>query len=499
MENAFKKFFRFFPIFIIIFFIGNYTNAYFEDFDSYSDGDQINSKPYWELSNATELVSNTYSTSSPNSLRQAGNVEYYYNIDEEFDVIYFSFRNRHDTNVAKSYNVYGFDNVICSSPCYLIDNIFDFGLRQSDDLIYFSASSSEHLLLSGPVIDTWYYAKIEYDKTNNLVKGTLLNNGATSGWLPIKATLNGSPLQKIMILGNTYSGNYFYTDDLIINTTSLLDKISFINPAESSISTLSDFYWEYQLSISTSTYWTTYEWLNVDLLIFHTTSGEIDSTSTFSVLRYPMSDFVPLSTYDFIVDDPLSFPDRTGAYYAGINLLGVLESGASVSLATDLVIFGIATSTSGYNPSGWCSGLCVDLATSTSPEWWEFWDWSVDDLGATLLCAGRYTICYAVQPHSFSTAMFNDIYEDFKTVFPFNAFFEIASTTENAFASSTMSNDQTFGIPMINSEKHLSIIPVLSSSTLSSFIGTTNAGIFRTTIGYLFYAFTASLILLIIW
>lgn len=490
--------------FIGIFFIfGNNVFAMTEDFDSYSDGDQINSKPYWALSNATELVSNTYASSSPNSLRQAGNVSIYYNINEEFDVIYFSFRNRHDTNSAKVYNVYGFDNVICGSSCYFIDNIFDFGLKQSANKIYFSASSTEHTLLSSPVVDTWYYAKVEYDKTNHLVKGTLLNNGVDSGWLPIKSTLNGSALQKILILGNIYSGNYFYTDDINLNVTNLVDKVEFINPLDAGFYNLVDGYsspyyfnWHVSFNLGTST---VANYPSDRPLV----TISFEKVGSYNPTIFEMTDFVLLDneyygsdTWTLIDENISNYPTELGEYNAIATLWDVYTSNGekvySHILDDQEINFTIQSATT-TTPTAWCSNLCADIATSTG---------LLSEIGNGVNCALRSAVCYLFYPHQYNINQFVTQYENFKQVFPFNTFFDIASTTENAFASSTMSSNTTFGLPNIRktgTTTEYYIQPLLSSSTMGSFIGQSNATLFRTTISYLIYAITAGGIFLILW
>ena len=500
MANLVRKFFGVVAIFIISFCFAKFSLAYSENFDSYSNTYPIYNVSAWSSSisdGVYPFVSSFRYYSSPNSLFITGNANSgqtnyarYLQDDVAFKTASFKilFTNLGGT-ITSNTSIYAAEYTAPST------NLRSWTLYFSSSTILLTngsmgASTATTTVYTGTInIETWIYIDVMIIGTN--VKACY--NGSCSTEIPL---VHYSPDR--MTFSSSPDHSTYYIDDFYINEHS--DNIEFVNPIEGSIQTISDFYWEYQFSINDSSYWTKYSFLNVDLAFFHYTSGVVDATTSLSVYRYPMSNFVPKTTYDVILEDKLSFPDQKGPYQALISLKGVYDDGSSDSLALDYVNFGIATSTSGYSPTAWCSGLCDDLIASSSSEWWQFWDWGADKIGGDLMCAGRYTICYAVQPHSFSTAMFNNIYEDFKTVFPFNTFFDIASTTKNSFASSTMNTNQTFGIPMLNtSSSSLYILPVLSSSTLPNFIGQSNATLFRTTIGYLMYTFTAGLIILIIW
>jgi hypothetical protein len=188
----------------------------------------------------------------------------------------------------------------------------------------------------------------------------------------------------------------------------------------------------------------------------------------------------------------VSFPTQNGSYQAVIGLKGVYSNGTTDTLAYDTVTFGIATTTP-ITPTAWCSGLCNDIATAT-----DF----TGQIGNGVNCAFRSATCYLFSPHQYNLDQFNTQYNNFKLVFPFNTFFDLASTTKNAFASSTISNNQTIGLPNIRktgTTTQYYIQPLLSSSTMSSFIGSSNATLFRNTISYLLYGLTAGAIFLIIW
>jgi hypothetical protein len=301
-------------------------------------------------------------------------------------------------------------------------------------------------------------------------------------------------IERISLTSSHTISDYFVDEMQFIDNTIdySVDDIVFINPVDQSIQSLNDFYWEYNLKIASSTYWTTYDFLKVDLIFVHYTNSVADATTTLSVLREPMNTFVPNTYYNFQITDINAFPTQLGTYGAAIGLKGVYSNGTTDLLASDIVAFGIATTTP-INPTAWCSGLCNDIATAT--------DWT-GQIGNGANCALRSAMCYLFSPHQYNLDQFNTQYNNFKLVFPFNTFFDLASTTQNAFASSTINNNQTVGFPNIRktgTTTEYYIQPLLSSSTMASFIGLSNATLFRNTISYLLYGLTAGAIFLIIW
>ncbi|ARF10117.1 hypothetical protein Indivirus_18_1, partial [Indivirus ILV1] len=218
---------------------------------------------------------------------------------------------------------------------------------------------------------------------------------------------------------------------------------------------------------------------------------------------FEMTDFVLLNnqyygtaTSTLIDEDISNYPTELGEYNVIATLWDVYSlNGVKVYdhiLAQKEINFTIQSATT-TTPTAWCGNLCADIATSSD---------LLGQIGNGVNCALRSAICYLFYPHKYNVNQFFTQYENFKQAFPFNTFFDIASTTKNAFASSTMSNNTTFGLPNIRktgTTTQYYIQPLLSSSTMANFIGSSNATLFRTSISYLIYAITACGIFLILW
>jgi hypothetical protein len=489
MADFVERYKRFLEVSLIIFCIfvikNNVSASITENFDSYAAGTNINLQTNWTLSNAGETVSNTKYKSSPNSLKSSlgGNSSIYYNSSVTgYNEIDFSFRTPESFGSSNVYQFLCYNNATG-------DNLFRVQTGISPPQLIVRASSTNYTISNTISNNTWYNIKMFYDR----VAGTVYagNGIATTSVVDIAYLYKGEYCDKIYIYGPSTSGNDWYTDDIILDYGPT-DNIIFINPVNESIQSLNDFYWEYNFKIKNISYWTTYEFLNVDLTFVHYTGTTPDATTTLSVLREPMNTYVPNTYYNYQITDPVSFPTQNGSYQAVIGLKGVYSNGTTDTLAYDTVTFGIATTTP-ITPTAWCSGLCNDIATAT-----DF----TGQIGNGVNCAFRSATCYLFSPHQYNLDQFNTQYNNFKLVFPFNTFFDLASTTKNAFASSTISNNQTIGLPNIRktgTTTQYYIQPLLSSSTMSSFIGSSNATLFRNTISYLLYGLTAGAIFLIIW
>lgn len=93
-------------------------------------------------------------------------------------------------------------------------------------------------------------------------------------------------------------------------------------------------------------------------------------------------------------------------------------------------------------------------------------------------------------------------YNNFKSAFPFNAYYDLVDAIDVAITSTSTSSTSTIGIPFIDTEatgtNKYYIMPVLTTSSIPNAIGQTNADIFRTTIGYLIWIIVAWIIYIII-
>ena len=137
-------------------------------------------------------------------------------------------------------------------------------------------------------------------------------------------------------------------------------------------------------------------------------------------------------------------------------------------------------------------GVCFDVASSTG---------FFDDFRYGIECGFRKLTFWAFTPTPYAINYFEEVTEKFKNTFPFNTFFDLTENVENAISTTTLSLDNTLGIPFIlktATGSEFYILPVFSSSTIAETIGNDNSALFRTTIGYLFYIITAGVIFIIV-
>lgn len=491
----FSRWWKYYLVLVLVaisFSFAKFSLAYSDNFDSYSNTYAIYQSSAWSTSasvSAYPFVSSFRYNSNPYSLyitgtADTGQTSYarYLQDDIAFSTASFNINfSTLDNTITADNSIYGAEYTAPST------NLRSWTLYFSNSQVLLTNgtlgnSTATTTVFSGATtLNTW--VPIDIILLDTTIKACY--NSVCSTDIPL---INDSP-DRITFASRPDYSNY-YIDDFFANENT--DNINFINPIDSSILSVNDFYWEYNLKIATSSYWTTYEFLNVDLGFFHYTGGVVDATNTLSVLREPMNTFVPNTFYNEQITDQMSFPNQLGSYQAVITLKGVYSNGTTDTLAYDTLTFGIATTTA-INPSAWCSGLCNDIATAT--------DW-IGQIGNGVNCALRSATCYTFSPHQYNLDQFYTQYNNFTLVFPFNTFFDLASTTKNAFASSTINNNQTVGLPNIRktgTTTEYYIQPLLGSSTMSSFIGSSNANLLRNTISYLLYGLIVSAILLIIW
>jgi len=136
--------------------------------------------------------------------------------------------------------------------------------------------------------------------------------------------------------------------------------------------------------------------------------------------------------------------------------------------------------------------VCTGIATSTLTDWHFF-----GDIECGLKRFGLWAVC----PSQTSVASTYQLYQDFKETFPFNAFFAITDSLQEAIATTTLTLYDTIPIPFISkttstTPANIYTIPVLSSTTLSNAIGISNNNLFRTTMGYILWCGMALIIFL---
>jgi len=121
----------------------------------------------------------------------------------------------------------------------------------------------------------------------------------------------------------------------------------------------------------------------------------------------------------------------------------------------------------------------------------------VGELTCGLKKVGVWSVNTLIVPGCGAINYFSSNYNTFKKSFPFNAYFDFANTVNTAIntATSSTSTTQVFGIPFVNKgTTSFSILPIISSSTMTNAIGSSNNTLYRTTIGFLIWIFTALLI-----
>lgn len=128
--------------------------------------------------------------------------------------------------------------------------------------------------------------------------------------------------------------------------------------------------------------------------------------------------------------------------------------------------------------------------------------WSVEDLcgtaTTTLGCSIKESLASLVQtlfsPSCDAISNFKTSYSMLKKSFPFNTFFELTDTISSVASSTIVTSSGTIKIPFINSSGQYFMMSVISSSTLSNWIGQNNYNLFRTTIGYFLWLIAVAVV-----
>lgn len=130
--------------------------------------------------------------------------------------------------------------------------------------------------------------------------------------------------------------------------------------------------------------------------------------------------------------------------------------------------------------------VCSGIATTTSYTNLHF-------LG-DIECGLKKTGIWLLNPSDASMVLLYESYEDFKASFPFSAFFDLTTIISDTIATTTTDQAGTIGIPFINTDGEMIMLPIISSSTLSNAIGSSNAILFRYTITGLMWVLAGILI-----
>lgn len=494
------NFLKFIGIFAFVFLIGHNVYASSDTFDTYANGNLNGQDSWtnWSYYPSMKVNTNIFLSAS-SSVRGTGSGG-------------IEGLSRHAI----------FNSADATTTTYFyIDNINSLGYTYSDVYFgaqFFNASSSAEICKWQVLRSSTTTAKVVIEDTT--AETTVTDNLLPSEWYKVSMRQDSSFYCHVQVndgttttalLSNTRYFNpqeywlmsespnlYFDNVNSDQNDTNTIDRIKVFYPVGFLPNGLQNFEWDYTFGIGVGniSYWTTYNNLKVGLVysLYNPDTSTYSSSSIFWLYNTPMNTIVPGATYSVINNDASTFPTQQGVY---LGLMGLYGDGTP--LAYYSFAFGVGTTTTANN-TAWCSNLCSDLTATSSPAWWQFWNWNTDTLGGTVMCSGRYLICYAFYPHNFSTVVFNTSYDNFKQAIPFNLFFDIASTTQAVFSSSTLETNNTFGLPMIdNTGKHLYIMKMLNSSSTATLIGNSNATIFRNSLTYLIYSAFAIGAILIIW
>lgn len=117
--------------------------------------------------------------------------------------------------------------------------------------------------------------------------------------------------------------------------------------------------------------------------------------------------------------------------------------------------------------------VCSGIATST--------------IMGGIECGFKRVAYWAFFPSQSSVSALANVYTNLQDSFPFNAFFDLTDAVNSAVATSTPDTAGTIDLPFINTVGDYVMLPVLASSSLPNFIGSSNATLFRNSITWLLW------------
>lgn len=480
-------------LFTGIFLIKEKCFAYSDNFDSYANGSKINLIAVFATSTNNALVSNAkYASSSPNSI-----------ICSQCSLDYYQ-----DNILNFSLNIY-----LATAGGYTSEEDFIF----FSDWLGYNGDHIAFLVRVRPILHKIdFYDGITWTDIGTVSENVWANIEVNIESDKYEVFLNNAKIHTLATtthkiiataIYNPYTTTTYY-DDLNAETSppQTVDAIDFINPLNNGFYNLVDgyespYYFNWHIAFNLST--TTVANYPSDRPLV---SISFEKPETYTPTIFEMTDFVLLdneyygtATTTLIDEDIANYPVELGEYNVIATLWDVYNRHSDMELIYDHQLaqkeinFTIQSATT-TTPTAWCSNLCADIATATD---------LLGEIGNGVNCALRSSACYLFYPHQYNINQFFTQYENFKQVFPFNIFFEITSTIDNVFASTTMaSTTGSFGLPMIRKVGTTSqyyILPLLTSSTTANFLGNSNANLLRFSLSSIIYAFYVVGIFLIIW
>ena len=489
-------------IFLALFFCKiNFLFAYSQNFDSLTDGYNIGEYDGWYGSGK---IQSSYYVSSPLGLdiNYSGSATYSRYVATTSEWSFFSFNWYYDEITTGDDFYFRVYDTATTSQNYFIPIILRMKPNRagSDAVlgiasgISFSTSTVVKEILS---LDTWYKIDIEYDKTLGRSRARI-DDSDWSSWVFITDmtwTYSDSAYWSI----NTQTTSKVYIDDVYISTSPpppSVDYLAFNTPFYGADYSVYDFYWKLLYQLSTTTIATysdeklglTVEWKNTDTGVI----GLPTTTGIAEISSLNLSEFLPDTIASYSWDNRIYVPTQLGTYIATATMWHYEDIDNSGIIMTATTTWTMSTGTPESVDSGWCKNLCWDIATSTT---------FLDSLTNSIVCGGRYVMCYTFQPHDSVVYMVGDSIEKMKDSFPFNSYFGLTDTVKEVIATTTIDSDATIGVPMIRKTGTTSeyyIMPLLGSTTMQSTIGATNAETVKTTLGWLAWVIVAGIIIVVI-
>lgn len=497
MENfkIFKQHSRFFLLFIIVFSVlflkEKICFAYYlydENFDSYSNGSAMyNNNNQWSGSG---VVQQTHYVSPLNGLYATSTDIVHYTPNTLSSSTIISMQIYFTNTDVEQINLDGSASLVFYPNSSTFDNFY---LLNSSCTSIVGHSGANKISLN-----TWYPLSVHNTAGSSTVivywNGTTNYCVATNG---VRATFSRMRINA----SSGFHGNYFIDNFNVTQEHSQsADSVDFINPLNNGYYNLvdsypSEYYFNWHIAFNLST--TTVANFPSDRPLV---TISFEKPGSFNPTIFEMTDFVILdneyygtATTTLINEDITNYPSELGVYNAIATLWDVYTDGSGNKvydhvLADKEINFTIQSATT-TTPTAWCSNLCADISTSTG---------LLDEIGNGVNCALRSAACYMFYPHQFSINGILNQAAIIQTKFPASTYFDLT----NAIASSTQSTtyqNYYFSIPFIrktSTSSEFYMIPVISSSTLSYYIGQTNANSIRLGLTTFLYSITAILIFL---
>lgn len=139
-------------------------------------------------------------------------------------------------------------------------------------------------------------------------------------------------------------------------------------------------------------------------------------------------------------------------------------------LYCDLTVNWVEDNTVDYFALYDCENVCEGMATTS--------------LFYSIECGLKKIVCWAFMPQKDTLGVVVDSITEIENSFPFNTVFSFLNIANEAFSTTTQP-DSTLGIPFVDKEGELYILPVISSTSMPNAIGEENTALFRRTIGYI--------------